>query len=51
MFYLIGFGIGLLVGMLVIIPGMDEFGTISLYQLKKSYSKLVPNVLVRIFKK
>ena len=51
MFYLIGFGIGLLVGMLVIIPGMDEFGTITLHQLKKSYSKLVPNTLIRIFKK
>lgn len=51
MFYLIGFGIGLLLSVLVIIPGMDEFGVITLHQLKKSYSKLVPNVLVRIFTK
>mgnify|MGYP007073214388 FL=1 len=51
MYYLIGFGIGLLLSVLVIIPGMDEFGVITLHQLKKSYSKLVPNVLVRIFTK
>lgn len=41
MYYLIGFGAGLVLGVFVIIPGMDEFGVITLDQLKKSYGKVL----------
>ena len=40
MFYLIGFGIGLVLGLIIIIPGMDRNGDITIDQFKKSYNKL-----------
>ena len=40
MYYLIGFGIGLVLSLTLLIPSMDEYGIVSYYQLKKSYSKV-----------
>lgn len=52
MYYLIGFGIGLVLSVLLLIPSMNEFGEVSLYQLKKSYGKVLSCIgLGRIFTK
>ena len=40
MYYLIGFGTGLVLSLTLLIPSMNEHGEVSFYQLKKSYSKL-----------
>ena len=52
MYYLIGFGSGLVLGLGVLIPSMNEHGEVSFSQLKKSYGKVLSSVnLFRIFTK
>tara|TARA_R100000951_G_scaffold100889_1_gene91845 strand:- start:1048 stop:1176 length:129 start_codon:yes stop_codon:yes gene_type:complete len=40
MFYLIGLGVGLVLSLTIIVPGMDRNGDITINQFKKSFNKV-----------